>query len=806
MSAGAGLNAGAPVQETSGPHLFGVRHLSPGGAFHLVRMLEEIRPSIVLIEGPSDATPFIRHLVSSPAKPPVAILAYTETLPVRTVMWPLAEYSPEYQAMKWAASRGVEVRFMDLPSDVTLALRDGHGRSGTGQQPEESDEPSAGEPAAAPPGEPDGEQQSENEAAAASEWNVYERLARLAGEQNYEMYWERAFEHNLNPGAYRLAIHALSGHVRELTEEEERRGRGGEHAYNAVREAYMARCLRQAAEDGHKPEETVAVCGAYHVSALAGAAPPMTDEELGCLPRSPAKLALMPYSYYRLSSMSGYGAGNPAPNYFAMMWQAMQEGALAELPYRYLTETARLLRQAGTHRSTAEVIEAVRLAEALAALHGGSAPVLEDLRDAARTLLGQGSLGTVAEALARLDVGTAIGRLPEGVGQTPIQDDFTRQLREMKLDKYRSAVATGLTLDLRENRRAATAEGALLDLKRSRMLHRLAWLDIGFAQLRPSQQDDASWKEEWVLQWTPESEIRLVEAVLLGETVELAAAFKLRQSLEACGNIGEASRLVNTACLCGLTAQMEAGLGILQRLAADSRDVAGMAAAAFELSVMLGYGTLRRVESAHLGPLMRQLFVRCCLYLADAAGCSDEAATPMAHAMGQLDALTRQHEEWADGELWTEELRKLAERDDRNPRLSGLACALLLERGLLTPGEAGTEMSRRLSPGIPAELGAGWFEGLSMRNRYALLSRPYLWEQLDEYIGGLDDEQFRRALVFLRRSFSSFSHKEKTMVAELLGEIWQADTEQTAEAVTGELGEEEKSMLESLNEFDFGDF
>lgn len=813
MSAGAWLNgeAAAAGTEGSGPHIFGIRHLSPGGAFHLLQALERIKPTAVLIEGPSDATAEIRHLAAPGARPPVAILAYTEEMPVRTVMWPLAEYSPEYQALKWAVARGAEVRFIDLPSDVALALRDGP------RQPEPEKPP--GNVAAAPspeaavpspeaaakegvPAPPD----TDSKLAHSPGKDLYEELARLAGEHSYDMYWERRFEHNLSPGAYEAAILAFSGNLRELTEDEERRERTGEHAYNAVREAYMVRCIRQAEADGHRPGETVVVCGAYHAPALAGAAPAMTGGELAQLPRCPSRLALMPYSYYRLSTMSGYGAGNPAPNYYAMMWQAMKEGALAELPYRYLAEAARQMRQAGTHRSTAEVIEAVRLAEALASLHDGSGPVLADLRDAARTLLGQGDLGAAAEALARLDVGTAIGQLPEGVGQTPIQDDFSRQLRELKLDKFRTAVAAGLTLDLRENRRVSSSEAALLDLRRSRLLHRLAWLDIGFAQLRPGNQQDASWKEEWVLQWTPESEIRLVESVLLGESIELASAFKLRQSLEACSSIGEASRLVNTACLCGLTAQIEAGLDILQRLAADSRDAAGMAAAAAELSVMLSYGSLRRVETGHLGPLMRQLFVRSCLYLADAAGCNDEAATGIAQAMGQLDALVRQHEEWADEELWTGELRKLSDRDDRNSRLSGLACALLLERGLLSPEEAGAEMSRRLSPGIPAELGAGWFEGLSMRNRYALLSRPYLWEQLDDYIRGLDDEQFRRALVFLRRAFSSFSHKEKTMAAELLGELWRTDEEQTAEAVTGELGEEEKSMLQSLNEFDFDEF
>lgn len=37
------------------PVLFGIRHLSPAGAWHLLRLLDEKRPRLVLIEGPSAA-------------------------------------------------------------------------------------------------------------------------------------------------------------------------------------------------------------------------------------------------------------------------------------------------------------------------------------------------------------------------------------------------------------------------------------------------------------------------------------------------------------------------------------------------------------------------------------------------------------------------------------------------------------------------------------------------------------------------------------------------------------------------------
>ena len=51
-------------------------------------------------------------------------MAYTSDLPIRTILYPLAVYSPEYQAALWAREKGKKARFFDLPSSVFLALED----------------------------------------------------------------------------------------------------------------------------------------------------------------------------------------------------------------------------------------------------------------------------------------------------------------------------------------------------------------------------------------------------------------------------------------------------------------------------------------------------------------------------------------------------------------------------------------------------------------------------------------------------------------------------------------------------------
>src|SRR5882724_6702354 len=106
---------------------------------------------------------------------------------------------------------------------------------------------------------------------------------------------------------------------------------------------------------------------------------PMTDEELAKLRRRASKMTLMPYSFFKLSSQSGYGAGNHAPAYFEMVWNGFKENSAAALPTLFLTNVVRELRASGTFRSTAEVIEGVRLAEAMAGMKD-SRPTLRDLQ------------------------------------------------------------------------------------------------------------------------------------------------------------------------------------------------------------------------------------------------------------------------------------------------------------------------------------------------------------------------------------------------------------------------------------------
>ena len=99
-------------------------------------------------------------------------------------------------------------------------------------------------------------------------------------------------------------------------------------------------------------------------------------------------------------------------------------------------------------------------------------------------------------------------------------------------------------------------------------------------------------------------------------------------------------------------------------------------------------------------PLYRlpQLFMRACLFLLDGASAADEVSGSMITAMNELNSVALEHAGQVDEELWSQELGHLSERDDLNARLSGYACAVLMERNAISARQCAEEVSRRLSP------------------------------------------------------------------------------------------------------------
>jgi len=739
---------------------FGIRHFSPAGAYFLRQFLDEIKPALVLIEGPADFDFLIDDIVSKKLVPPFAIMAYTKEAPIDTILYPFAEYSPEYQAILWARENNKECHFFDLESDIILGLD----KKNDDIQEEEI---------------------------------ISETNSKKSIEIDMEGFWERNLEQSEDMQGYRSGSALFGESLRKDTNSDDKSFIRG-----IVRESFMKRKIKEYIEKGFDTEKIVAITGAFHTSAIESLEGAMSDKEYKELVRRESNVTLMPYSYYRLSKRTGYGAGNAAPSYYELLWQGFLNGDTTYHERKYLSTLAKYMREHGGIVSSAQVIEATRLARELAIIRGGSVPTLEDLKDASITCMGGGSFGDMAMGFAETDIGKKIGSVPQDAMQTSIQSDFTSKLKQLKLEKYKELVATPLQLDLRENLRVKSKESAFLDLNRSFFLYRLVVLGIDFAKIKRSNQDNATWAENWILQWTPEAEIQVVESVLKGDTIADAVAFVLSERLLEATKISEIAEVIEAAFNCGLPKIVEGAKRSLDEMANGTISIHDIAGTVSKLSNMISFGDIRKLDREPLVPIVKRLCIRAALMLVGESTCDDIAAATLADDIQKIHNVFML-QDFLDESLWIDKLMELSNRDDLNTKISGLATAILLDVGKIDELTLRKEVSRRLSIGMPAELGANWFAGLSMRNHYALIGRLTLWESLSEYLDTLDEEEFRRSAVFLRRAFVEYSAKEKDMIAENLGEIWGLNAQAVSEIINSEIKEVDTEILE---DFDFGDF
>lgn len=743
-------------------HYFGVRHFSPACAFYVREFLDRVKPKLVLIEGPSDLSGLIGQLCSEEAVLPAAILAYTEQPPIRTVLYPFAEFSPEYQAILWAGENGVEVRFCDLPSGSALEY---YARKNEAEP------------------EPDPQERI----------NVYQHIEQMTGLDN-DTFWEYNFEQAGSLNELLDAVREYGRGLREFSPEDE---------HNDLREAYMRRVIHEA-EEKIPTDEIAVVTGAFHSSGLDGVEYSPEDEKLTeNIPSLNSLSTLMPYSYYRLSSRSGYGAGSKAPGFYEILWNNRLAGK-QQSAAEYLSRIAEGQRKHGFSASSAEVIEALRLANTLAEMRCGRQPSLVDLRDAAVTCMGHGTFGEISVSCADVEIGTKIGSLPEGSVSTSVQQDFMRQLGELNLERFRTATAEELKLDLRENLRVKSERSAFLDLNRSFFLHRLRVLDIGFGALRNSGVDNEH-TEIWELSWSPECEIRLVESSLLGgDTIEQACAMKLTESLYAAQNLPEAAIILADAFLCGIIDAVKTAVLAVQRLAADCVSAVDCGGTIGTLSATVRFGSIRRLDTEPLTDLMKQLYLRFCLSLPLEWTCDENAAHELMKAISRTNDAVMSHD-FLEEERFLSLLLELSDSDMASPLLSGFGCAVLTDRGKISSEKLSELISRRLSKGTPPAEGALWFEGLAQKNRRALIARLSVWEKLCEFIAELSDEEFKPTLVCLRRTFAGFSPSEKADIAENIGEVLGISVQAAAEMISAPITAEEQQTINELDDFDFGD-
>ena len=412
-------------------NVFGVRHLSPTGAWHLRRFLDHVRPELVLVEGLDDATELIaRRSRGKGTKPPIALLAYTDTLPVRTLVYPLPGTVPSFRRCAGPTPTTSRSSSSTCPPTSSWASRIASKNCGAdaarGQAEKLHRLVHGRHPEALRAGEPE----------LIDRFNIYEQY-RQPGRRARTTTRTGSATSSTTPTPIATAWPPLSS-ARGCVSWSRMNPAGGPRTWSAKRScaARSRRPLRRA-----RAERIVAIVGAFHAPVMTGEFPAMTDGELASLRRRASKFTLMPYSYFRLSSQSGYGAGNHAPAYFELLWEALEQDDLAILPAP-LSVAGRPPHARGRHAPLDGRGDRGRTAGAntLAALKDGLAPALP-------TCATPPSRCSATESWPPSKTPSCVSRwarrsanFPKASAGRPSRPTSIASSSGLKLDKYRTTV------------------------------------------------------------------------------------------------------------------------------------------------------------------------------------------------------------------------------------------------------------------------------------------------------------------------------------------------------------------------------
>lgn len=692
-------------------HLLGIRHHGPGSCRNILQALERIRPDLILLEGPAEAEALMTFIADEQMKPPVALLGYQPDVPQNAVFYPFADFSPEWQALRYALLEKVALRFFDLPLAHSLAFTT-----------EEEDDREQGEPQL-------------------SSRDPFDWLAQAAGYPDGEAWWNMNIEQRKDNTdifeAVKEAVQALREALPEHTSHRD-----------LIREAWMRRMIRAAQKE---PFERIAViCGAWHVPALENMPKVKDDNELlKGLAKVKVECTWIPWTYDRLTFRSGYGAGIDSPGWYDYLWRyPNDDGTL------WVSHIADLLRKKNMDISVAHVIETVRLAQATAALRGMPAPTLDEYNEAVTTVMGFGDdmlLQLIKESLV---VGNRLGSVPDGVPKVPLLLDVERLQKRLRVPF--TAEIKEMTLDLRKE----------TDLERSLFFHRLALLDIDWAKPEAAT-GKGTFKERWTLYHKPEQIVCIIEKAIWGNTVEEAVQKYISNRMAGITHIPELTHLLDRVIPANLPKLVEAMTIQLDRLSAASTDIVEMMEAVPDLVNIVRYGDVRHLDFSQVGNMLRAMIARilaggllvCINIDEEAAGQLLEHLSATDYAVATLD----------DDELtgmWYEFVQQIRNSSSAHPLLSGYATRILNDKGKISPEEMQRTLSFYSSVGNAPSDVAYWFEGFLRASGAVLLLDDKLWQLVNNWICGLSDENFMELLPVIRRTFSNFSPAERRKLGE----------------------------------------
>lgn len=770
----------------AGVHLVPIRHHSPGCSAALLALLDEVRPSTVLIEGPREYSALLPALADQRTRPPIAVLSIDGD---HSAFYPLADFSPEWVALRWGSAHDATVDFID--------------QSWADQHDDED------------PGALVRTLQAEHHLARSA---AIARLAAELGCRDHDEVWEHLFELR-SPAQFAdwreyfaevLAWAALA----RLESDKAMLDGDGSHA----REAVMAALLER-----HRATSTgpiVVVTGAFHTLALLEALDD-TPEGRWVTRRNPGDLDvprpawLIRYDHTRLDGLRGYGAGMPAPGFWQRTWNHFSANPVSPPPnpvipaspnpavpaspnpvipappnpvipakagispeparalaISILLDVATELRAQDEHLSSAEVTAAAEHALGLAALRGRAWPGRTDLTDAMLSCFvrdDSGLSGPLGRAIDKVFGGTALGDLPPGLAVPPL----VAEARATAL-KLRFVVDDGtprkVSLDTARKPR---------HVQRREFLATMRFVGSGFA--RQTGGADlvggtglGQLFEEWEYAWTPLVEAALIQVSHQGGTLAEVRRRRIAEQLtEQSGSAQGVAQVLAELVAMGATDQLSSALTALQTSYDSDASLASVVGSLHRVTGLLAEGgRLALGEHAdELRPLLASGLAAAAYLVGPLADVAEADAEPACRAVLSLRELLRRLREGdlaVDAGAPARELTRLRQRPT-SARLHGCLVAMAYTDSELDADQLRTEVAAHLHPGADPERLAAFLLGLLQAAPDLILHSPELLDALNDRLAELEPDAFFGILPDLRQAFTWLRPAETAQLAAEIG-------------------------------------
>lgn len=737
----------------AGVHFMPIRHHSPGCAASLTALLDEVRPGTVLIEGPREYGALLPALADERTRPPIAVLSIEGA---GAAFYPLADFSPEWVALRWGVAAGAVVDFIDQSWADQARADHTDGDPGAGVRT----------------------LQAELHLARSE---AIQALAARLGCRDHDEVWEHLFE--LRSPADLTNWRRYTGEVltwaalARLEADRALLDGDGTHAREAVMAAMIAR--HRLANSG----PLVVVTGAFHTLALLEALDD-TAEGRWVTGRDPGALDverpawLIRYDHTRLDGLRGYGAGMPAPGFWQRAWAsgASNDGGRG-LVIGVLLDVAAAVRADGGLLSSATVAAAAEQALRLAEFRGRAWPGRTDLLDAMVSCYADGDTGLSGPLASAIDAvfgGTALGELPPGIASPPLIAEIRGRAQALRL-----VVDDGATRQVSLDTQRKPAH-----VRRRQFLASLRFIGSGFAR-QTGGADLVSGTalgqlfETWEYAWTPMVETALIRSLDHGATLDAVRRHHINTRLAGeQASAGSVAALVTELGVMGAADELPRALALLRACYDTDASLPSLVASLHHLvGLVTEPGRLALGEHAtEVIGLLSAGLAAVAFQLGPLADLAEDAAGDACGSVLTLRALLRRIAEpdladRVDAEPVRRELRLLRQRRSAPAQLHGCLVASAFTDHELDAAALHGEVAAHLHPGADPDRVAAFLLGV-MRAAPDLITHDLdLLDAVSARLSDLSPDAFLGVLPDLRQAFTYLKPTETARLATQIARI-----------------------------------